>query len=154
MPEDDFEIDKILLTPISDMISTIGDSIVEAATSMNRHQVAAMQDYPNELIELGILPTFFHMQEVEVELKMALHVLETTEGTTEERKKKGWFSTPINSTYTNAAQFETSGSSSVRMTFAPSPPPPAMEPELPAPDPSRQTEFTKPDATETDNGES
>jgi hypothetical protein len=100
---------------------------------ISRAQLAAIRSYPVELSEAGLMPTIFHMQAVEVELKLALH-LNTSAPPRDERGaiKRGWdafWGTPVNAEYTNGRQFEASGASTLRMRFAPGPPPDAPEEE-------------------------
>lgn len=120
----------ILVAPIASMIEQIGASVAEASVQLNTQQLEALEQYPPQLREMGLMPTIFHMQEVEVELKLALHM---TPGSGEPVKddrgilRRGWDfiigATPVNADYQNGPEFDVSGASSLRMRFAPGPPP-------------------------------
>lgn len=120
----------ILVAPIASMIEQIGASVAEASVQLNTQQLEALEQYPPQLREMGLMPTIFHMQEVEVELKLALHM---SPGSGEPVKddrgimRRGWDfiigATPVNADYQNGQEFDVTGASSLRMRFAPGPPP-------------------------------
>lgn len=117
-----------LVAPISAMIEQVGASVASASVELNRQQLAALRDYPPELIEVGLTPTIFHMQSVEVELKLALHLQPAKEAKDDRGiGRKAWDfiigATPVNANYQNGQEFDVSGASSLRMHFAPGPPP-------------------------------
>jgi hypothetical protein len=135
MADEEFDPSEVLVTPISSMIESIGTSVAAASLEIHRAQLETIRSYPEELREAGLMPTLFHMQAVEVELKLklALH-LNSTPPPRDERGliRRGWdafWGTPVNAEYTSGRQFEASGASTLRMRFAPGPPPEQQEGE-------------------------
>lgn len=131
---DEHDAAGFLIAPISSMIEAVGASVAKASIDLNRAQLAALREYPEELRRVGLMPTIFHMQAVEVELKLALHIRETKEPKTDDR---GWIergidwllATPVNADYVNGKEFNVEGASSLKMHFAPGPPPGVEEGE-------------------------
>lgn len=134
MPETsdpEFDPEDTLIAPLSQMLDSVGKSIVEASTQLERAQLENYQNYPDELKKVGITPAFYHMQEVEVELKLALHITGSGETTTTEYGKRSWLglgAAPVNAEYTETRNFDVNGSSRLTMTFAPAPPPTGLTP--------------------------
>lgn len=123
------DIQEILIAPVASMIGEVGQSVAEAATALNVAQAAAYQNLPKELIDAGIVPSFYHMQDVEVELKMTLQIEKETSGS----GKKSWrlFGSPLSAKTRAAQKTEATGSSSLKLTFAPGPVPIALDPSNP-----------------------
>lgn len=131
---DEHDAAGFLIAPISSMIEAVGASVARASIDLNRAQLAALEDYPEDLRRVGMLPTIFHMQAVEVELKLALHIKQTKEPVPDDRGlvRRGidWLlATPVNADYVNGKEFNVEGASSLRMHFAPGPPPGVAEAE-------------------------
>ncbi len=120
-------IEEILVSPVSSMVREVGISVADASIALSKAQADMIENRPQELVEAGIMPSFYHMQDVDVELKMTLQIEETK--TQAGKKKWGLFATPMNAKYKSALKYETEGSSSLRIRFAPGPPPLALEQE-------------------------
>ena len=121
------KIEEILVSPVSSMVREVGISVADAAIALSKAQADMIQNRPKELVEAGIMPSFYHMQDVDVELKMTVQIEETKKQAG--KKKWGLFATPMNAKYKNALKYETEGSSSLKIRFAPGPPPLALEEE-------------------------
>ena len=122
----EFDPEETLIAPLSQMLDSIGRSIVEASTELERAQLENYRNYPADLKQVGITPTFYHMQQVEVELKLALHITGQGESTKTDYGKRSWGglgAAPVNAEYSETRNFDVNGSSRLTMTFAPSPPP-------------------------------
>ncbi|UAB78705.1 hypothetical protein INR77_02970 [Erythrobacter sp. SCSIO 43205] len=121
------KLEEILVSPVSSMVREVGISVAEASIALSKAQAEMIQNRPKELVEAGIMPSFYHMQDVDVELKMTVQIEETKQ----QSGKKKWalFATPMNAKYKNALKYETEGSSSLKIRFAPGPPPLALEQE-------------------------
>lgn len=122
-------IQEILVTPVASMISEVGESVAEAASSLNTAQIEAYKSVPQELIDAGVIPSFYHMQNVEVELKMTLQI-EREEQQTQPGRKRKWrlFSSPVSAKTEAVRKTSGTGSSTLKMTFAPGPPPISLAP--------------------------
>lgn len=118
-------ITEVLITPVSSMIREIGNSVAEAARDLNAAQLDLVENYPVALRQAGFIPTMYHMQTVEAELQMALHLemSETKAG------KARFFSAPMNARYKSAMEYTADGASKLKMTFAPGPLPTGLDEE-------------------------
>lgn len=122
------KIEEILVSPVSSMVREVGVSVAEAAISLSKAQAEMVANRPKELVAAGILPSFYHMQDVEVELKLTIQIEEQSGSSG--KKKWGLFATPMNARYKNALKYNAEGSSVLKMRFAPGPPPLAFEPDV------------------------
>jgi hypothetical protein len=131
------KVTDILVSPIGRMIAEVGAGVADAQTRLAQAQIDAMRALPDALKELGYMPSLYEMQEVSVELKLAIHLEEEEER--ESGGRRGWrlFAAPMNAKYQNSLSYSAEGSSRLTMTFAPAPPPIALQPdaETPAEDP-------------------
>ena len=127
------KVTDILISPIASMIAAVGESVAEAQTALTVAQIEAMRALPEDLRTLGIVPTLYTMQEVSVELKIALHLEEKT-GAVGAARKAQLFAAPMNAKYQNTLSYSVEGSSRLTLTFAPSPPPIALQPDPTTPD--------------------
>lgn len=111
------------------MIEKMGSSIAQASRSLMEEQLQQINTLPPEMARLGIQPVLYHMQSVEVELKLAINLqVEEIEDPSKrdgsvKRFFKGLVGAPINNGYTKGQSFDVHGASSLRMQFAPGPPP-------------------------------
>ncbi|MEM8791904.1 MAG: hypothetical protein AAGE80_09800 [Pseudomonadota bacterium] len=123
-------VQEVLVAPVASMISEVGESVAEAANSLNAAQIEAFKAVPQELIDAGVIPSFYHMQAVEVELKMTLQIEREEQQTQPAPRKRKWrlFSSPISAKTEAVRKTAGTGSSTLKMTFAPGPPPIALAP--------------------------
>lgn len=130
---DDFDPNDILVMSIDSMIRAMGASVAEASRELMETQLAALENLPPEMAKWGLQPVIYHMQNVEVELRLAFHLVneEHADPAGADRGLKRWWKqlkgAPINAGYTKGESFDMRGSSTLRMNFAPGPPPPKEE---------------------------
>lgn len=117
----------VLVTPIASMISETGRSIAVASRDLNKAQADMVQNWPVELSKAGVMPTFFHMQDVQVELKLTLQIEEEKESERAPAKFR-IFATPLNAKTRVLSRSHAEGSSQLKVTFAPGPVPLAIDP--------------------------
>lgn len=119
------DIEEILVAPVASMISEVGRAVAEAASALTVAQIEGFRNLPKEMIEFGAIPAFFHMQDVEVELKLTVQIERKAEA-----GAKGFrlFGAPLNAKTRATAALTAEGSSSLKLRFAPAPPPVALEP--------------------------
>lgn len=125
------DIQEILIAPVGSMITEVGESVAEAATALNAAQAEAFKNVPKELIDAGIIPSFYHMQDVEVELKLTLQIERKESSSSSDKRKWRLFGSPQSAKTQAAQKTMASGSSSLKLTFAPGPPPVAIDPTNP-----------------------
>lgn len=117
-------IDEVLIAPVASMISEVGRSVAEASQALSAAQAEMIQKWPEALVKAGVMPTFFHMQDVQVELKMTLQIEEDRTA----QSKFRFFGTPVNAKARVVGRTVSEGTSQLKMTFAPGPVPMAIDP--------------------------
>lgn len=117
-------IQEVLTTGIATMIEEVGRGVAAAQENLALSQIASIDAMPQALRDNGYIPTFYQMQDVSVELKLAMHL---SEERTEEGGRRGRFRlAPVNAEYTARSGYDVRGSSTLSIRFAPSPPPVSM----------------------------
>ncbi|WP_271951870.1 hypothetical protein [Ruegeria faecimaris] len=111
------DLDKIFGTTLTDMVADIGRSVAQAAEQLSIDQLKALKNYPQELRDLGIPPVFYHMQDVDVELKVVMEMSSSTEEG--QRSRIGTFIFGPKLTQTDT--LDSKSASTMRMRFAPGP---------------------------------
>ncbi|HMO09580.1 MAG TPA: hypothetical protein PKD10_18340 [Paracoccaceae bacterium] len=119
------DVREVLVAPVASMIVEVGRSVAEASTALSLAQVEAYRKVPQPLLDAGMIPVMFHMQDVQVELKMTLEI-ETT-ATSGSGRKWGIFARPVNAASEASSRSLTTGASTLKLTFAPGPAPLAVE---------------------------
>jgi hypothetical protein len=121
MAETDADFSEILIAPISRIIKEMGQSIGEAQKQLDQaamqSQTELKQKFP-ELFELGYEVTWYQMPEVQVEMKVAVH-LEKKAASQPPRL----YLAPFNAKYKNALSYSADGSSTLKLRIVPVPPP-------------------------------
>lgn len=117
------EIQEILVAPVASMIAEVGGAVAQASVALSQAQVAAYQAVPQPLLDAGVIPSFFHMQAVEVELKLSLQIERKEEGSAKWRL----FGRTENAAALASGRTLTEGSSRLKLTFAPGPAPMPIE---------------------------
>ncbi|MEW2919723.1 MULTISPECIES: hypothetical protein [Ruegeria] len=108
---------EILGTTLTDMVADIGRSVAQAAEQLSLDQLNALKNYPQELRDMGIPPVFYHMQDVDVELKVVMEMSTKTE----EGKRPAIISIFMGPKLTQTDTVDTKSASTMRMRFAPGP---------------------------------
>jgi len=124
MADQQINFSEILVGPIEQMIEKIGQGIAKAQTSLDKaaieSQKSLLKDF-KELADIGYKVNWYHMPEVVVDLKIAMHYEEEkTEGG---EKKVGFFMSPFNAKYQNSFAYSADGASSLKIRIVPIPPP-------------------------------
>lgn len=120
-------IEEVLVSPLEEIISRVGQGIAEAQRNLDLHSVALQTMIENDpaLKEHGLEATWYHMPETEVELKLALNFKR------EDIRKNGklvvrkhrMYGAPMNAVYKNTFNADVSGSSKLRLKIVSIPPP-------------------------------
>lgn len=123
MAEKQIDFSEILIVPLAQMIMKIGEGVAEAQraldTSALERQNSLQNNYP-ALSEIGYNVTWYHMPEVQVELKMAVHYEKIEKDNT---KGTGLFMTPFNAKYQKSLSYTAEGTSTIKLRIVPVPPP-------------------------------
>jgi hypothetical protein len=100
------------------------------------------------LIAMGFFPGYYQFQEAVIEVKMAITMATTTDTSVGATAKVGWgpFAASVNASYSSKYEYKVEGSSLLRVTLKPVPPPKILQdymenliktmPTLPAPTPT------------------
>lgn len=119
------DVREVLVAPVASMIVEVGRSVAEASVALTLAQVKAYETIPEPLLAAGVIPSMFHMQDVQVELKMTLEIESTA--TASNGRKWAIFARPVNAGSEATTRTVTTGASVLKMTFAPGPAPLAIE---------------------------
>jgi hypothetical protein len=128
----------ILVLPIKDIIVEIATSVAEAQRELDNAALNTQRDladkYP-ELAKIGYTPTWYHMPEINVELKMVMHYNQAEDqqegvgqgeddGQGEDASKKGqvmWAA--FNADYSSSYAYGAEGTSNLKFKIVSTPPP-------------------------------
>ncbi len=90
---------------------------------------------PTSLLQAGILPTFYQFTEATIEVKLSITMKQTSD--TEANGRPGFgtrrvlaFASPVNFRSKNTYSYDATGSTTLRITMRPVPPPPRLLPDL------------------------
>jgi hypothetical protein len=111
------DLDTVWGLTLTDMVADVGKSVANAAEQLSKDQLKALESYPQELRDLGIPPVFYHMQQVDVELKVSMQMTSSTSD--EKRGRIAAFFLGPKETQTDTV--DTTSASTMRMRFAPGP---------------------------------
>lgn len=133
---------ELLNTPFPQMVEKLAIAVAEAQTKLdlNSSEVAQQMgrmmvtlpdlDDPSKerelsLLAIGMMPTFYAVQEATIEVKMAITMAKTEDKGGSMSAKGGWgpFSASVNASYSSRYAFNQEGSSRLAMKLAPSDPP-------------------------------
>lgn len=134
---------ELLNTPFPEMVQKLAVAVAEAQTKLDMNSTAVASQMAKEeillpdlsnpsgapkkfsMVAMGFLPTFYAVQEAEIEVKMAITMAKTTEKSGSASAKGGWgpFSASVNASYASRYAFNQEGSSTLRVKLAPADPP-------------------------------
>lgn len=121
MVEIDVDFQEILIAPLEDIIKKMAASIAEAQLKLDEAAIETTETlrklFP-KLADVGYTPTWYHMQEVSVELKMVVHYEEE-----DTKDKYQPFFGMFNAKYRAHYNFSAEGSSTLKFKIVPIPPP-------------------------------
>ncbi|MFO0826980.1 MAG: hypothetical protein U0572_02435 [Phycisphaerales bacterium] len=131
-------VNDILVAPMDGLIRQVCSAVGAAQLALDSaalaSQAALAADHPT-LAAAGYQVTWYHMPEVSVELKLAVHVEDSPPAqATHPGKRPRLLATPFNAKYQNAFQYKADGSSVLRFRVVPIPPPVSVA-ARPAPSP-------------------
>lgn len=121
-----------VIAPAPTTLNVAGSNVTVPGVSVTQQPVAAVK---TTLLQAGLLPTFYQFTEALIEVKMSVSLKQASATQTEGRPgftKRGIiaFASPVNfrnqSTYTHTAE----GSSLLRVTMKPVPPPIRLAPDV------------------------
>jgi hypothetical protein len=141
---------ELLNVPFADMVKNLALAIAEGQSALDTNSIATTEALAEEtiklpgiptadnptpdqvefpLIALGIPPTFYQFREAIIEVKIAITMAITTDlnVTVGAKAKFKAFSASVNASYSRKYDYKVEGSSLLRVTLAPIPPPKAMQ---------------------------
>jgi hypothetical protein len=134
MPTGDEITEEKLITPLGELLKSVGTSIVETQREMDDAAIATQRRIDQEVDEGTLLyrleAPFYHFAQVDLELKLALSMKweRTTEsGGNPEGYKAIALAAPLNATYQNTFAYEASGTSQIKARIMSIPPPGRIE---------------------------
>ena len=133
---------ELLNTPFPEMVQKLAIAVAESQTKLDMNSTAVasymaeqMITLPDlsepsktktfSLVSMGFLPTFYAVQEAEIEVKMAITMAKTTEKSGSASAKGGWgpFAASVNASYSSRYGYSQEGASTLRVKLAPAEPP-------------------------------
>ncbi len=120
---------EVLINPLSRIISRVGEAVAQAQRSLDENSIRTQLELEENREALGgydLQAAWYHLPEVEVEMKMALTMhLEA------EKDRKGRIrgyrpvlhGAPLNATYANTYNYDVRGTSKIRARIVSLPPP-------------------------------
>jgi len=126
MPEE-VNFEEILIAPLEAIVRKVAASIAEAQRRLDEVALEThvkLKEIHPELADVGYVPTWYHMPEVNVELKMVMHYEEKGEGREREKPRLLW--APFNAKYKSTLAFEAEGTSNIKLKIVSMPPPAAL----------------------------
>ena len=134
---------ELMQARLPDIVQQLGLAIAEAQQAMDRASIQTallMSDPENgavlgedgerkSLLELGFAPTFYQIQEANVEARVAFSMARSSEVSLSVGATVGgayyfvMFAASVNASYTNKYSFEASGSSAISARISAIPPP-------------------------------
>lgn len=123
-------VSDILVRPLSDVLVSIGKGIADTQIALDRNSADTQIFIENDdiLSTYGLSATWYHMPEVELELKLALSIHEETM-LDADISKANIFGVPLDASYTRNYDYDVMGSSLLRVKIASIPPPSTLETE-------------------------
>lgn len=122
----DVNFEEILIAPLEAIVKKVALSVGEAQRGLDAASLETQQKlqektiYPG-LAEVGYISTWYHMPEIDLEIKMVMHY-EETKGATEKGKYRVLWA-PFNAKYKSTLAFEAGGTSSLKVKIVSTPPP-------------------------------
>lgn len=122
---------KVLIEPLSNVLVYTARAVAEAQLALDRNSIATQILIENDevLKNFDLRATWYHMPEVNLELKMSLSVELQEEET---RNGKAWrkilYSAPLNASYQRSFDFNVTGTSTIKAKIVSLPPPQELRP--------------------------
>ena len=121
-------ISDALVRPLSEVLLSVGKSIVETQRELDRNSADTQILIENDqaLSQYDIRATWYHMPEIDLELKMSLSVHEKTNIETQVSVPI-LMSSPLNASYVKNYEYDVAGSSQIKVKIVSIPPPTQLE---------------------------
>lgn len=127
---EDTVVTDALIRPLSDVLVQVGKAIAETQKALDRNSADTQIFIENDEIlgQYDLRATWYHMPEVDLELKMSLSMHE-------EQKLDTGITTPmilcapVNASYVRNFDYDIAGSSEIKARIVPVPPPSVLETE-------------------------
>jgi hypothetical protein len=121
-------ISDALIRPLSEVLLSVGKSIVETQHELDRNSADTQILIENDevLSQYDIKATWYHMPEIDLELKMSLSVHEKTNIDTKISIPL-LMSSPLNASYVKNFDYDVAGSSQIKVKIVSIPPPSSLE---------------------------
>lgn len=111
--------DEILVTPLASIVRKIAESVAEAQIKLDEAAMTTAKSLAKEHAELqmvGYSPTWYHIPEINAELKMVMHYEQKGE-------KASAYWSPFNAKYQSGYSFAAEGTSQLKLKIVSVPPP-------------------------------
>ena len=120
-------IEDVLIRPLAEVLSQVGKGVADAQRAMDMNSIATQVMLENDpvLRELALEAPWYHMPEVNLELKMNLSM--QSEKSIKNNKvvlrKMRMYAAPQNASYQNSFKADAEGASQIRARIVSIPPP-------------------------------
>ncbi len=128
MPSNGSEkIEEVLVSPLSTILSEMGKSIAQTQRTLDRNSIDTQIEISNDdaLSDYNLEATWYHIPEVDIELKMALSMKYEEEKDSKNRVrgyKRILNAAPLNASYNSLNSYAVEGSSSLKAKIVSVPP--------------------------------
>lgn len=128
--------------PLPEMLERLGVAISNAQYAMDHNSIriarmmadseSGLQLHPDEdkrsLLELGFTPSFYHLTEAKLDVRVAFSMSQTTEFSVGAKvgANVGFFAASVDASYSAKYSFDAHGSSAVSARFVSVPPPSSL----------------------------
>ena len=120
------QIDDVLISPLEQLLFQVGRGVAKAQQELDIHslQTQALLENDPVLSEFGLQATWYHMPEVELEMKMALTLRyeDSFENNQFRFRRLRMYGSPYNAAYQNNFKAEVSGTSQLKAKIVSIPP--------------------------------
>jgi len=127
--KEEVNFEEVLIAPLEAIVRKIAASVAEAQLGLDEAALETqkkLKDKYPELAEVGYIPTWYHMPEINVELKMVMHYEEEKEEAARGKGKYRALWAPFNAKYKSNFTYEAEGTSSLKLKIVSTPPPLAI----------------------------
>lgn len=110
------DVEEVLVSPLSTILSEMGKSIAQTQQSLDRNSINTQIELLNDevLSEYNLEATWYHIPEVDIELKMALSIKYEEERDSDNRirgYRRVLNAAPLNASYNSLNSYAVEGSS-------------------------------------------
>ena len=125
------QIDDVLISPLEQILFQVGRGVAKAQQELDINSIRTQTLLESDpvLAEFGLQATWYHMPEVELEMKMALNLRfeDIFEDNKFRYRRLRMYGSPYNAAYQNNFKAEVSGTSQIKAKIVSIPPQRATE---------------------------